>query len=219
MTDVRDPATRVLASRWWWGALSALIVFALVAQIAVTVSRAPDGVGVPERLLRFVSYFTIQSNILVAGTGLTLVLRPDRDGAGWRVARLCAVVGATVTGIVYLTVLRGTVELAGWSLFCDYVFHYVCPIATVVGWLLFGPRPRVTWRVVGLTLLWPLGWLAYTLVHGEIRDWYPYPFVDVNAHGYAGVTVNCLVVTAVVMAVASLYRWADGRLAPAPHAT
>lgn len=216
MSDVRDRTARVLAARAWWGVLSALILFALVAQTAVTVSRGAAEVGVPERLVRLVSYFTIQSNLLVAVTGLTLALRPDRDGAGWRVARLCAVVGATVTGIVYLTVLRGTVELSGWPLFCDYVFHYVCPIATVAGWALFGPRPRVDWRVVGLTLLWPVLWLAYTLGHGELRDWYPYPFVDVNQHGFAAVTVNCLVVTAVVVAVAALYRALDRRLAPAP---
>jgi hypothetical protein len=36
--------------------------------------------------------------------------------------------------------------------------------------------------------------LAFTLVRGAAIDWYPYPFVDVVAHGYARVAINCLVV-------------------------
>ncbi len=217
----RVPATagagRALASRVWWGATAALIIAALAVQVVVTVTNPPNGVGVPERMLRLVSYFTIQSNILVAATGLTLARRPDRDGDWWRVVRLAALVGSTVTGIVYLTVLRGTAVLHGWEVATDIVFHYVCPAVALLGWVLFGPRPRVGWRVVGLALLWPVGWLAYTLVHGAIRDWYPYPFIDVVGLGYARVAVNAVGVTVLMVAVAVAYRWLDRRLPPAPR--
>lgn len=223
MTDLRGPQVpataggqRALAARIWWGATAALILAALVVQTVVIVTNPPNGVALPERLLRLVSFFTIQSNVLVAVTGLMLARDPHRDGAGWRVARLAGLVGATVTGIVYLTLLRGTQELRGWDVGTDIVFHYFCPAATVVGWALFGPRPRVSRRVVGLALLWPVGWLSYTLVHGAIRDWYPYPFIDVVQLGYARVAANAVGMTALMVAVASLYRWLDRRLPPAP---
>ena len=45
-----------------------------------------------------------------------------------------------------------------------------------------------------LSAIYPLAWLAFTLVRGAVIDWYPYPFVDVVAHGYARVAINCLVV-------------------------
>ena len=193
----------------------ALAVFALVVQTVVVIGSPGAGLSAGEGVERLVSYFTVQSNLLVAVSSLLLAASPQRDGGtGWRVLRFAALLGITVTGIVYWSVLYGTQDLSGWNLFCDVAFHQVMPVIVLVGWLLFGPRPRVSWRVVGLTLLWPVAWLAYTLVHGEARDWYPYPFVDVARFGYARVTVNCVVVTALVVALASLYRWLDRRLPP-----
>ena len=75
-------------------------------------------------------------------------------------------------------------------------------------------RPRIGWQTVLWSLLFPVLWLAYTLVRGAIWKWYPYPFLDVPAHGYAGVAVNCVLVTLVLGVVAALFAAGD-RLLPA----
>jgi len=98
------------------------------------------------------------------------------------------------------------------------VFHYVVPIMMVLGWLVFGPRPRVEVRVIALAILWPIGWAVYIISYGAITRWYPYPFVDVTTHGYGPVTVNAVAVVAVLLAVTALYRLGDQRL-PASERT
>ena len=67
----------------------------------------------------------------------------------------------------------------------NLVVHYIVPIMMVAGWFAFGPRPRAGRLTVLWSLLFPVLWLAYTLVRGAIWKWYPYPFLDVTSHGYA----------------------------------
>ena len=205
-------------------AVTALLVFAaLVVQcvIAVKASGSPPrhdvgtlaGASVAGRLLRVASFFTIQSNVLVAVTCAQLAVDPDRDGRIWRVARLNALVGIAVTGIVYSTVLARIHEPKGWEqTSTNFVFHYAVPVLAVVGWLLFGPRPRIDANVVRWSLLWPLLWFAYTLLHGRISKWYPYPFVDVTTHGYARVLLNAVLVLLVLGAVSVVFAVGDARL-------
>jgi hypothetical protein len=86
----------------------------------------------------------------------------------------------------------------------------------VLGWLLFGPRPRIDRSVVMWSLLWPALWIGYTLVHGAASKWFPYPFLDVPTHGYARVFLNALLVVAVLGLVAMLYAFGDRKMQRAP---
>jgi len=168
-------------------------------------------------VLRVASFFTIQSNMLVCVASALLALRPDRDGPLWRVVRLAGLVGITVTGIVYSTVLARVHEPKGWEqTTTNAAFHYIAPLLAVIGWLLFGPRPRIERATVAWSLLWPLLWFGYTLIHGALSDWYPYPFVSVSDHGYARVLLNALAVTAVLGAVAAAFAFGDRKLPSAP---
>lgn len=120
-----------------------------------------------------------------------LAVRPTGlDGVVWPVARLDSLICMTVTGLVFVTVLRGIEELIGLRVLTDVVFHYFAPLAAVVGWVLFGPRPAISRRTLALALIFPLAWVAYTLVRGEIVSWYPYPFINVAERGYARVAVT-----------------------------
>jgi len=204
----------VTTARWWHLLTAGVSGSALALQLVLVVASDNDTVLL--RLVRLLSFFTIQSNIIVTVVAVTLVVRPDRDGPRWRIARLAALVCITVTGIVYVTVLRGLVELTPAGRVADIGLHYLTPLLVVIGWLLFGPRPRIGVRVIVVTMLYPVLWLAYTLIRGELTDEYPYPFVDVAAKGYGVVALNCVLVTALFLAVAALYLWLDSRLTAAP---
>jgi hypothetical protein len=39
-------------------------------------------------------------------------------------------------------------------------------------------------------LWYPLAYLIWTLVHGAVTGWYPYPFIDVTDLGYPRVLIN-----------------------------
>lgn len=168
------------------------------------------------RLIRLFSYFTIQSNLFVLGAAVTLALDPSRDGPAWRVLRLDALLGITVTGLVYWTLLAPVVDLHGTALAAGLGFHLVAPVGTLVAWALVGPRPRVTWSTVRWAFLWPLAWIGWTFGHGALTGWYPYPFLDVTAIGYARALLGVAVVLVLGVALLLLFRWLDRRLPDVP---
>ncbi len=217
-------------ARGWWALIAAAVLVAFVIQlrVAVGVPGTPRahavgtlaGVPLASRVVRVLSFFTVQSNLLSGVSAALLARTPDRDGREWRAVRLASLIGITVTGIVYATVLAKIHEPHGWmETFTNTVFHYIVPIMMVLGWLAFGPRPRIEARTVGLALLFPVAWIIYTLIHGASSSWYPYPFVDVTTHGYARVILNGALVLVVLAIVTMLFWLGDRRLPPRLHGT
>ncbi len=168
-----------------WHLLTALVAAVAVGwQLWLVVDGIPALVPGNEAplgtdLVRFVSYFTILSNLLVL-VGCGALLRADPAGRGWRVLRLDAVVCIGVTGVVHWFLLRPILDLHGASYAVDKLLHVVVPVMAVAGWVLLGPRRAAGRADVLPALAFPVLWLAYTLVHGAVSGWYPYPFVDVE---------------------------------------
>ena len=196
---------------WFHLATAVVATAALLLQLVLTTTAG--GASLPVRWLRLVSYFTIESNLLVAASAWALWRRPNRGvRTVFRVVRLAGVVGITVTGLVYVVVLRPVVDLAGWWVVADALLHYVVPVMAVVGWAVYGPRRRVDRRVVLLVLAWPAAWFGWTLLHGAVSGFYPYPFVDVDDLGYGHVLGNAALVLVLLLAVSGVYLWVDVRL-------
>jgi hypothetical protein len=164
------------------------------------------------RVIRFFSYFTIESNLLVAVTSTMLTLRPDRDGLLFRVLRLDALFGITVTLVVYAVLLAPQHDPHGISAATNAGLHYVAPLLAIAGWLLFGPRPRIDDGTLLLALIWPALYIGYTLAHGAASDWYPYPFIDAKQLGYVTALRNGLGMVVLMAGVATFYRLGDSRL-------
>lgn len=218
-----------MVARVWNGGIAVLVLVALVVQLVIAVrlsnvSGPPVtgrlvGTDAAGRVIRVLSFFTVESNVLSGIVSAQLARHPHRDGRWWRAVRLAALLGIIVTGVVYTVVLAPVHDpLPGAETFVNVVFHYVIPLAMVAGWLAFGPRPRCDTRTLLWSLSFPVLWLAYTLVRGAIWGWYPYPFVDVPAMGYARVALSCLAVVVLFAVVALLVGVADRRLPPTGRA-
>lgn len=205
----------ISAARGWHAFVAVVATAVLLLQLYLTLTRGDDTAAI--RLARLVSYFTVESNILVAVVSWLLFADPARDGRGFRIFRLASVVFIAVTGLVYATVLAPLYDFTGLALVTDTGFHYVVPALAVLGWALFGPRPRVDLRTIGLALLFPVVYLAFTLVRGAATGWYPYPFLDAAAEGYARVAVNSVLITLAFLVVCLLVLAADRRLPAAPR--
>ena len=191
----------MLRARVWHAVTAVVAIAALALQLVLVVQggRVLDETDQPElgvRLARFIAYFTIQSNLLVAVTTVQLTRNPARDGARWRAVRLAAVIGITVTGVVHFLLLRPLLDLDGADYVADKLLHMAVPVLAALGWAVFGPRPRIDARAVRLALCWPLAWLAVTLVVGWVSGWYPYPFLDHREdEGATGVVVSSVGIT------------------------
>lgn len=175
----------------------------------------PPGTPLPShavRLWRFLSYFSTQSDLLVVATAYTLTRRPDRDGPVWRVVRLNTLTGTTITALVHWFLLHPLDHFHGLLWASDTLTHIVVPTLAVLAWLVFGPRPRITLRVVAWGLVYPLAWLAYTLVVGAGNGFYPYFFLDVNASGAGVVAIYCVAILVLLFLVSCLFWLGDRRL-------
>lgn len=208
--------TRQSLARAWHSLTVAVIAASVIGQLAlvvqdvgVLVDQIGDSAPLWVRLLRFFSYFTIQSNLLAAFTAASLITRPDRDGRTWRVLRVAALVGMTVTFIVYVIALRPLLHLEGTAKLCDIGFHYIAPVMTIVGWLLFGPWPRIDIRSLLRHLVWPVTYLLYIFALGSRSGWYPYPFINASLIGYGRALSNAVVIAAGLLVVAAIIRMFD----------
>ncbi|NUT53872.1 MAG: Pr6Pr family membrane protein [Saccharothrix sp.] len=206
------------ASRVWHGVLAVVVAACLITQVVLILTGGEDvntgdteaRVTVGVRLVRLFSYFTIQSNLFVVAVAVTLAVNPVRDGRGWRVARLDALLGITITGVVFALVLAPLVRHEGLAWWLNLGFHQLSPAMAVLGWLLFGPRPRVDRASVAWALLvWPVLWIAYTFAHGAITDWYPYPFLDVTELGFGTALRNALLVLLAAAVLAAVVKLVD----------
>ncbi|MEF2977340.1 Pr6Pr family membrane protein [Subtercola sp. YIM 133946] len=224
MTEATTDA-RLRAARTWFGAIAVVVAFALVVQLILIFTGGQDansgssgsGESLGTRLGRLFSFFTIQSNLFVLGTSIVLALRPARDGRVWRVLRLDALLGIIITGLVYETVLAPLVHLTGWAFVATICFHYISPWATLIGWLLFGPRPRIPWSTTAWAFVWPVLWLVYTFAHGAVSGWYPYPFLDVTTIGLGDSLRNSAVILVIGIVITVLLTVADHRLPATPR--
>jgi hypothetical protein len=194
---------------WLW--LTVLAVVAAVLVNGLVAYDSDDGRFSPgiARFANTFAYFTILSNML---TGIVsyLLARGVTVAEKWfRVLRMTSLIGITITGIVYHTLLAGEWDPKGWALLGDQLAHTVVPLLALIGFVAFGPRGLIDARSVWLASIFPLAWSIFTLIRGDIVDWYPYPFTDVTKHGYGRVFVNMSAIAAVFLTVGFAFRAAD----------
>lgn len=210
------------AARSWHALTATVALVALGLQLVLVL----DGGRVLEedhppsmslRLLRFLAYFTVQSNVLVLLSTGVLARDPAYDGNRWRVLRTMAVTGIAVTGLVHWFLLRPLLHLHGADLVADRLLHLVVPVLALLGWALFGPRARMDRRTSLVSTAWPLAWLAVILVQGAATGWYPYPFLDHRIHSWGRVTAVCLGIFVLWFALLGTEHVVDSRLRPAPR--
>ena len=142
----------------------------------------------------YFSYFTIVSNIfaatvfLVSTWYLIAKRKPTRRDD---LIRGASVLYMFVTGVVYVTLLRGyevNTDLA----WVNAVLHYIMPLAVVADWLYQPQYSKLRPAQAGVWLIFPSLFLAYTLLRGPIVHWYPYPFLNPDyIGGYANVALYC----------------------------
>ncbi|CAB4823605.1 unannotated protein [freshwater metagenome] len=164
----------------------------------------PAGIdGLVGRLLDWITYFTILSNLIVAIVLTLLFLRPGRDSKIMRVLRLDTLLMIIITGVIYNLLLGPGVSHEGWDFFSNGLQHVITPILTVLVWLIVGPRRWINLKVIALSLIIPILWAAFALVRGAVIGAYPYSFLDVATKGLTSVLafIGVIMVAAIILAL------------------
>lgn len=195
-----------------------LTVVAVVVQLQTSVQTWSDqGIqDVGTKLVNFFSFFTIQSNVATAVTlaiGAVLLARRGGTEARWYgVLRACVTTYIATTGVVYNLLLRGIELPQGTTVpWTNEVLHVVVPIVMLVDWIFAPGRRRLGFGVVGIAVIYPIVWAAYTMIRGPLvqdevtgADWYPYPFLNPNNfdNGYVTVALYVLLIAGIIAGAA-----------------
>jgi hypothetical protein len=202
----------------------ALMITAILSQLAVSLGYW-QRIGIHDvglRMADFFSAFTHQVNLAAGAVlivGAFVLLRGDAPEPGWySVLRLAVLPSLLAAGIVYNVLLRSQAVPPGSQLdWANEVMHVVAPLLFLVDWVV-APHPRsLRFRSAAVVVILPLAWLAYTFLRGPLVPdeinrtpyYYPYPFLDPHASGWAPVVqlVGELLVFAVILGLLAVLVW------------
>lgn len=165
--------------------------FAVITQLYLMIENR--AVSIPGTLFRFFAFFTIDTNIIVA-LCFTFIFLGSKYLLGRFFAKASTITAITVyitiVGIVYNVILRSIWDPQGMQKIIDELLHSVIPALFIIFWLIYVPIEQLKWKNAFPWLIFPIIYMIYALIHGNITKWYPYPFVDVNKLGYTKALLN-----------------------------
>ncbi len=177
---------------------------AVVTEIATLVERGQFVAS------NFFSFFTIESNLMGVAALLlgAYAVGTDRAKARIDLFRGAATLYMVITGIVFSLLLSGLentkLTAVPWD---NTVLHYVMPVVLLADWLLDRPTAPIAFRRALIWLVYPIAYLAYTLIRGPIVDWYPYPFLNADEKGYGSIAVTSVAIAGFAVALTWVLAW------------
>lgn len=154
---------------------------------------ASAGLSLLGFISKFLSYFTVLTNILVAITLTSSVVVPDSKIGSFLSKpgpQNAVAVYIGIVGLIYSLVLRRLWAPEGLAKFADATLHDVVPILYIVYWFVFVAKGTLLWKDAFGWLVYPLFYVFYTLIRGAVTNDYPYPFADVTQLGYPAALLN-----------------------------
>lgn len=173
------------------GIITVVCWFGLVLQfVVVLTSEVNQSLSVAERIIRYFSFFTILTNLIVAITTTAIAFFPRIRFFGSASTQAAVATYISIVGIVYSLFLRSVWDPIGWQAVADHTLHDIVPGTFVVYWLLAAPKSAIGWIDPIKWLIYPVIYIAYSLARGAVVNWYPYWFVDITQLGYPTALTN-----------------------------
>ena len=182
-----------------------LLGLTTAATLIVRVALEVENLGsLGDALVSVLRFFTIWTNILLAGICLWLARAIAGD---WTMSQISLATASTLfivfVGVIYHLLLSATHDPQGVQFYTNLLFHYVIPGGMLAVWLAFVPKGRLLFRSAVVWLSFPLVYLLFALIRGEVLGDYPYFFIDVGKYGYPQVLLNAVGFTLVLLILGS----------------
>lgn len=193
---------QIWLTKFFLGAIGLLAWFALITQFIINLNS--HAAARSELVIRFFSYFTILTNLLVAICCTSVLINP-KSKWGIFFSKQKTITATTVyilvVGLIYNTILRFIWNPEGIQKVVDELLHSAIPLLFLLFWVFFLRKKKLKWNVLFSWLLYPLIYLIYILIRGAFSHFYPYPFIDVDKLGYIKTFWNALGVTLVFVSL------------------
>ena len=105
---------------------------------------------------------------------------------------------------MYQIVLRPIWNPEGMQMFVDELLHSIVPVCVLIYWMLFENKRTVKWNQIPKWLIYPLIYLVFILIRGNLSNFYPYPFVNVYELGMSTVLLNSVILMVVFIVIATI---------------
>lgn len=155
----------------------------LVALIIAFVNQMvePEIESYVGRVVRYFSYFTEYSNILVMLWFLNKSFFNERiKFLNKESVRGALTLYIIVAGIVFFLVLNKAWNQEGIAKLQSYILHGFAPITFILDWIIFDEKGNYKYKDIKLWIVFPIVYLFVALFIGKIIGVYPYPFLDLN---------------------------------------
>lgn len=155
-----------------------------------------------ETTVRFFSFFTILTNIIVASFFSAEAFKPLKAHSKGLTP---ITVYITIVGLVYQILLRHTWNPTGLQMIVDELLHSVIPFLVIVYWFLFQSRSESNYLQIAKWMLFPLLYLSYILIRGSLSGFYPYPFINVPNLGIQQVLINSALILIGFVVISAIF--------------
>ncbi len=182
--------------------------FGLLGSVVWQVTdRVVNNVFRPEE---YFAYFSIVSSIVAGCLSLysAYVLATGKEESKFHnISRMSLAAAMVIVGEVYHALLADAAPDARdvgyvWPVLPNQIIHTYAPILIVIDYLFSIRSPKLRLRAALWVAIFPLAWLAFSVVRGLVTNWWPYWFINPNEEGgvpsmlmyVAAITVFFLVV-------------------------
>jgi hypothetical protein len=185
--------------------LSVVGWFAVIAQFILMIQSRTNSIS--DTLIRFFSFFTILTNILVASY-FTLHIFYDSNILTYlnKAGTLTAItVYIFMVGTVYQIALRHLWTPGGLQNIVDELLHSFVPILVIIFWVFYENKREIRYAQIPKWSVFPISYLICILIRGHFTGIYPYPFVNVNEIGMPEALINSLILLLIFLCIATLF--------------
>lgn len=179
MTEPLPSAARLSA-----GLLAGLALVVIGLQLMIS---SQEHGSLAAAIWHLARYFTILTNVLVAGTFTLMAWRGRALSPIWLAGLTLWIL---IVAIVYHALLAANLTFEGLNWWTDQGFHTGVPALTALWWVLFAPKAGLGARHAGLWLAWPLLYVSYAMIRSPYDEGYPYFFIDLPSLGPQQVAIN-----------------------------
>ena len=181
--------------------------FALIPQLYIMLRSG--AAPVPELIIRYFSYFTLNSNLVLALCITFLLFEPVGKVSAFfssQAFQTAVAVYIFIVGLIYNTVLRFLWSPQGLQMVLDELQHLVNPLLFILYWVFFSNKAQLPRNSFWYWLIFPLVYIFLVLLRGGFSGFYPYPFLDVAKLGFNAVLSNCIAITLFVIVTAAIFQ-------------
>lgn len=163
--------------------------FAIIMQYTLMCNNSE--LALPEMTIRFFSYFTILTNIIVAYYFTMQLFRNSEKTENSGIITAITVY-ILVVGLIYQLILRSAWNPVGMQKIVDELLHSIIPFLALLYWIFIANKKNLSYKLIPKWTIYPLLYLVFILIRGNFAGFYPYPFVYVVKFGYSQVFINSL---------------------------